>query len=45
MKLHSQFLRLHGYYGSEASVQITLDEMAETLECTHRNALNIIRKM
>lgn len=45
MKLHSQFLRLHGYYGSEASVQITLDEMADTLECTHRNALNIIRKM
>ncbi|MCM3781687.1 ABC transporter substrate-binding protein [Neobacillus mesonae] len=45
MKLHSQFLRLHGYYGNEASVQITLDEMAETLECTHRNALNIIRRM
>ena len=45
MKLHSQFLRLHGYYGAESSVQITLDELALTLECTHRNALNIIRKM
>lgn len=45
MKLHSQFLRLHGYYGAEPSVQITLDELALTLECTHRNALNIIRKM
>lgn len=45
MKLHSQFLRLHGYYGYEPSVQITLDELALTLECTHRNALNIIRKM
>lgn len=45
MKLHSQFLRLHGFYGAEPSVQITLDELALSLECTHRNALNIIRKM
>ncbi len=45
MKLHQQFLKLHSHYGSSDSVVVTLDELAERLECTHRNATNIIRKM
>ncbi|MCD9022106.1 ABC transporter substrate-binding protein [Cohnella silvisoli] len=45
MKLHQQFLRLHSHYGSMPSVDMTLDELAQVLECTHRNATNIVRKM
>ena len=45
MKLHQQFLKLHSHYGSSDSVIVTLDELAERLDCTHRNATNIIRKM
>ncbi|MHA6530019.1 ABC transporter substrate-binding protein [Paenibacillus sp. BAC0078] len=45
MKLHSQFLKLHSHYGGAAEISVTLDELALTLECTHRNALHIINKM
>lgn len=45
MKLHTQFLKLHSHYGGAAEVSVTLDELALTLECTHRNALHIINKM
>ncbi|BBI36389.1 ABC transporter substrate-binding protein [Cohnella abietis] len=45
MKLHQQYLKLHSQYGSLDSVEITLDELAHFLECTHRNATNIVRKM
>jgi SgrR family transcriptional regulator len=45
MKLHQQFLGLHSHFGGLPSVGVTLDELAELLECTHRNATNIVRKM
>ncbi|AOZ93049.1 ABC transporter substrate-binding protein [Paenibacillus crassostreae] len=45
MKLHNQFLRLHSHYGGSEDIQVTLDELASTLQCTHRNASTIIRKM
>ncbi len=45
MKLHHQFLLLHSQYGQHIEVQITLDELATTFECTHRNALNLITRM
>ncbi|WP_046227440.1 ABC transporter substrate-binding protein [Paenibacillus dauci] len=45
MKLHRQFLLLHSQYGAQNEQNVTLDELAEVLECTHRNALNIITRM
>lgn len=45
MKLHSQFLKLHSRHGGPAEIRVTLDELALTLGCTHRNALHVIRKM
>ena len=49
MKLHRQFLLLHERYGAEVAesngVQVTLAEVAETLDCTHRSALTVIGKM
>lgn len=45
MKLHHQFLLLHSQYSQHSEVQITLDELAATFECTHRNALNLITRM
>ncbi|WP_150275896.1 ABC transporter substrate-binding protein [Paenibacillus tepidiphilus] len=46
MKLHTQFLKLHSQHGTaEGECAVTLDELAVTLGCTHRNALHIIGKM
>jgi len=45
MKLHQQYLLLHSQYGSLESVETTLDDMAERLDCTHRHATNIVRSM
>lgn len=45
MKLHRQFLLLHSRYGEQQINQVTLDEVAEVLDCTHRNALTIIGRM
>lgn len=45
MKLHSQFLKLHSHYSGPAEIPVTLDELALTLGCTHRNALHVINKM
>lgn len=45
MKLHTQFLRLYSHYGTSEDVQITLDELAITLNCTHRNASMVIGNM
>lgn len=45
MKLHNQFLRLYSHYGDSEVIKVTLDELAITLDCTHRNASIIIRKM
>lgn len=45
MKLHHQFLLLHSQYGQQVEVLVTLDELAITFDCTHRNALNLITRM
>jgi SgrR family transcriptional regulator len=45
MKLHQQYLRLHSHYGSLQPIDLTLDELAQVLECTHRNATNIVRTL
>ncbi|WP_379153482.1 ABC transporter substrate-binding protein [Paenibacillus sp. sgz5001063] len=45
MKLHSQFLKLHSQHGGPAEISVTLDELAATFNCTHRNALHIVNKM
>ncbi|OWR31840.1 hypothetical protein CDO73_04990 [Saccharibacillus sp. O23] len=45
MRLHKQFLRLHERYGAEGETQVTLAEVADTLDCTHRSALTVIGKM
>ncbi|RKP51648.1 ABC transporter substrate-binding protein [Cohnella endophytica] len=45
MKLHRQFLRLHARYGEAASADTTLEEIGQLLECTSRNATNIIGAM
>ncbi|WP_172194577.1 ABC transporter substrate-binding protein [Saccharibacillus qingshengii] len=49
MKLHRQFLLLHERYGAEddgrEGARVTLAEVAETLDCTHRSALTVIGKM
>ncbi|WP_151734871.1 ABC transporter substrate-binding protein [Paenibacillus tengchongensis] len=46
MKLHAQFLKLHSRHCTpEGECAVTLDELAATLGCTHRNALHIISKM
>lgn len=42
MKLHPQFLRLHAKYGASAKTETTLDDIARTLDCTHRHALNVV---
>lgn len=45
MKLHSQFLKLHSQHGGAEEAAVTLDELAHTLRCTHRNALHVINKL
>ncbi|MEJ8305634.1 ABC transporter substrate-binding protein [Saccharibacillus sacchari] len=49
MKLHRQFLLLHERYSTEqaeiSGIQVTLAEVADTLDCTHRSALTVIGKM
>ncbi len=45
MKLHQQFLLLHSRFGGGDSVSTTLDEIAGLLDCTPRNAANIVRSM
>ncbi|MGZ7443109.1 ABC transporter substrate-binding protein [Paenibacillus sp. TH7-28] len=48
MKLHHQYLLLHERYGAkdeDFAAVVTLDELAAALDCTHRNALTIIRNM
>lgn len=45
MKLHNQFLRLYSHYGTSEDIQITLDELAMTLHCTHRNASMVVKNM
>ncbi|WP_372638223.1 ABC transporter substrate-binding protein [Cohnella sp.] len=45
MKLHQQFLLLHSRFGGGDSASTTLDEIAKLLDCTPRNAANIVRAM
>lgn len=45
MKLHSQYLKLHSTYGEAEEVFVTMDELAFTFGCTHRNAMHIVNKM
>ncbi|MFB9274784.1 ABC transporter substrate-binding protein [Cohnella cellulosilytica] len=45
MKLQQQFLLLHSRFGSADPVSTTLDEIAKLLDCTPRNAANIVRSM
>jgi MarR-like DNA-binding transcriptional regulator SgrR of sgrS sRNA len=45
MKLHHHFLQLHSRFGSRESVETTLEEIGKLLDCTPRNATNIIRSM
>lgn len=45
MKLHQHFLRLHSRFGQAGEAPVTLDELALTLDCTRRNALNIVTSM
>ncbi|BBH23645.1 peptide-binding protein [Paenibacillus baekrokdamisoli] len=45
MKLNNQFLRLHSHYGHTEETEVTLDELAAALDCTHRNAMIIVNKM
>jgi len=45
MKLHQHFLLLHSRFGSGDSASTTLDEIAKLLDCTPRNAANIVRSM
>jgi len=45
MKLHQQFLLLHSRFGGADSALTTLDELAKLLDCTPRNAANIVRSM
>lgn len=45
MKLYNQFLRLRAQYGESDEISVTMDELAVTFDCTHRNALSIINKM
>ncbi|WP_256759325.1 ABC transporter substrate-binding protein [Cohnella sp. WQ 127256] len=45
MKLHQHFLQLHSRFGSQDSVETTLEEIGKLLDCTPRNVTNIIRSM
>ncbi|WP_339315732.1 ABC transporter substrate-binding protein [Paenibacillus sp. FSL R10-2734] len=45
MKLHSQYLKLHSQFGGATEISVTMDELALTFGCTHRNALHIVNKM
>ncbi|MCW3791850.1 ABC transporter substrate-binding protein [Paenibacillus sp. LS1] len=45
MKLHQQYLLLHRHYGHHIEHELTLADLAELLNCTHRNTLTIVKKM
>ncbi|MGN7412576.1 ABC transporter substrate-binding protein [Paenibacillus sp. SAF-068] len=45
MKLHQQYLLLHRQYGHLTEHELTLANLAELLDCTHRNTLTIVKKM
>jgi len=45
LKLHQQYLLLHRHYGHHTEHELTLANLAELLNCTHRNTLTIVKKM
>lgn len=45
MKLHQQYLLLHNRLGHHTAHELTLADLAELLDCTHRNTLTIVKKM
>ncbi|WP_426334664.1 ABC transporter substrate-binding protein [Paenibacillus silvae] len=45
MKLHQQYLLLHSQLGDTREHTLTLADLAELLDCTHRNTLTIVKKM
>ncbi|WP_339260767.1 ABC transporter substrate-binding protein [Paenibacillus sp. FSL R5-0713] len=45
MKIHQQYLLLHRQYGHHTEHELTLADLAELLDCTHRNTLTIVKKM
>ncbi|WP_440119128.1 ABC transporter substrate-binding protein [Paenibacillus sp. QZ-Y1] len=45
MKLHQQYLLLHNQFGHKTEHEVTLADLAELLDCTHRNTLTIVKKM
>ncbi|WP_340008505.1 ABC transporter substrate-binding protein [Paenibacillus sp. FSL K6-0276] len=45
MKLHNQYLKLHSQFGGATEISVTMDELALTFGCTHRNAMHIVNKM
>ncbi|MBT2282835.1 SgrR family transcriptional regulator [Paenibacillus polymyxa] len=45
MKLHQQYLLLHRHYSHHTEHELTLADLAELLNCTHRNTLTIVKKM
>lgn len=45
MKLHRHYLRLHARFGAAGETLVTLDEIADALDCTHRNAVLVVRDM
>lgn len=45
MKLHQQYLLLHGQLGDTTEHTLTLADLAELLDCTHRNTLTVVKKM
>ncbi|MFF2481130.1 ABC transporter substrate-binding protein [Paenibacillus sp. NPDC058071] len=45
MKLHGQYLRLHSRFGLTGEAEVTMDELAAVLDCTRRNAMNIVQSM
>ncbi|WP_244964907.1 ABC transporter substrate-binding protein [Paenibacillus barcinonensis] len=45
LKLHQQYLLLHSQLGDTTEHTLTLSDLAELLDCTHRNTLTIVKKM
>ncbi|WP_020620048.1 ABC transporter substrate-binding protein [Paenibacillus daejeonensis] len=45
MKLNLQYLQLHRRYAEGDSAEVTLAEIAEELDCTHRSAVTLIGKL
>ncbi|MFS0724562.1 ABC transporter substrate-binding protein [Paenibacillus sp. 1P07SE] len=45
MKLNLQYLQLHKRFGSVDEIELTLADIAETLDCTHRSAVTIMGKL